>query len=41
MATLEQLYGHIKDLTKQNMDSIILDMIEYGTPSNEEEEENP
>lgn len=32
MTNIETLYGHIKDLTKQNMDSIILEMIEYGNP---------
>jgi hypothetical protein len=32
MANIEQLYGHIKDLTKTNVDNILEDLISYGTP---------
>lgn len=34
MTNIEQLYNHIKDLTKQNVDNILVDMISYGANSN-------
>ena len=34
MTNIEQLYAHIQDLTKQNLDNILVDMITHGTNSN-------